>query len=461
MAKSNKLRSKPNRKPSRIGSAFLTILLLLIVAAGAVAGIIVFETEKPLVTIESDNPFLGINSEIIFSAVDRKSGLKSVYVSIEQDGKSRELYSEKQERKKWFYGAGPEKIEGKAAIDVGTAKLKDGEAELIVTATDFSLNNMFIGNEAVTRLPVTIDTRAPRIAMQHSQRYIRPGGAGMVVYDLSEPSDKHGALVNGLFFQGHPLRGRENRYVAFIALPWDTDSLHGSTVVAYDMAGNEGKAIFSMVLKKVREKTDRINVSDGFLNNKIPEFEQYYPEMSGTMLEQYLYANNEIRRRNAEAIKDVCNRPVPEQLWQDRFLRMSGQTMAGFAEQRTYYYNGEAVDNQVHLGIDIASIANADIKAANRGKVVFADYLGIYGYTVILDHGQGIFSLYSHLSRIDVAPGDMLDQGATIASSGATGMAGGDHLHFSMIVNGIFVTPIEWWDQNWIDLNIQDVLSQL
>lgn len=283
----------------------------------------------------------------------------------------------------------------------------------------------------------------------------------MVVYDLSEPSDKHGAQVNELFFQGYPLQGRENRYVAFIALPWDTDTLHGSKIVAYDMAGNEVNANFSMILKKMQKKVDRINVSDGFLNSKIPEFKHYYPEMSGSMLEQFLYANGEIRRKNVEAIKEVCNRSVSEQLWQGRFLRISGKTMAGYANQLTYYYNREAVDNQVHLGVDITSAANSEIKAANRGKVAFADHLGIYGNTVILDHGQGVFSLYSHLSRIDVALGDIIEQGAVIAYSGATGMAYGDYLHFSLIVNGIFVNPIEWWDQQWIDQNIKNILAHI
>ena len=158
---------------------------------------------------------------------------------------------------------------------------------------------------------------------------------------------------------------------------------------------------------------------------------------------------------------ELCSNSGDRQLWQDRFLRMSGQSMAGYAEQRTYYYKDKAVDQQVHLGMDIASTAAVAIKAANRGKVVFAGYLGIYGNTVILDHGQGVFSLYSHLSRIDAIVDEIVDQGKVIAYSGATGMAGGDHLHFSMLISGVFTNPIEWMDQNWIELNIKDILSRL
>jgi murein DD-endopeptidase MepM/ murein hydrolase activator NlpD len=137
---------------------------------------------------------------------------------------------------------------------------------------------------------------------------------------------------------------------------------------------------------------------------------------------------------------------------------MAGSRMAGFAEHRTYYYKNEEIDQQVHLGVDLASTKRAEIKAANRGNVIFADYLGIYGNNIILDHGQGVFSQYSHLSQIGVAVGELIEKGAPIGLSGATGMAGGDHLHFSILINGIFVTPLEWWDQQWLQLNIEDIL---
>jgi murein DD-endopeptidase MepM/ murein hydrolase activator NlpD len=87
-----------------------------------------------------------------------------------------------------------------------------------------------------------------------------------------------------------------------------------------------------------------------------------------------------------------------------------------------------------------------------------AGYLGIYGNTVILDHGQGVFSLYSHLSRITASEGDLLPQDGVLGASGTTGMAGGDHLHFSMLINGIFVNPLEWWDASWLDNNIEAML---
>ncbi len=226
-----------------------------------------------------------------------------------------------------------------------------------------------------------------------------------------------------------------------------------------DQAGNEGKAVFSMNFKKPKEKKDRINISDGFLKKKLPEFQEHYPEMQGSDIDKYLYVNNKIRISNAEKIAAICSNTVSEQLWQNRFIRMPGAGKAGFADQRTYYYQNKVIDHQTHLGMDIASTARVAIKAANSGKVIFAEYLGIYGNTVILDHGQGLSSLYSHLSSIDTKLDSLVNKDEVIGKSGTTGMAGGDHLHFSMLVHGIFVTPVEWWDQHWIDVNINNIIS--
>jgi len=462
MARKNRLR---RRGKSHAGRNILLTLLVLLVAGLGAAAFILFEAEKPTVTIKKEVRFLGSHIEIPFVAGDQKSGLASVVFAIEQGGQQKQLFNRTFQRKAWFGAAGPHNLAETVEVDVRKTGVKDGKATLVISARDFSLNGVFKGNETVLRLPVTVDTRPPRVAIDHAQQYIRPGGSGIVTYTLSEPAVKHGVEIDNLFFPGYPLDGKnqlngKNLFVAYIALPWDSGKPETTRVIAIDEAGNSGKAGFSMTLRKVPEKKDRINVSEGFLKRKIPEFEEHYPELTGSLLEKYIFVNNEIRRRNAQTIKEICRKPSPERFWHDRFIRMPGAGRAGFADQRTYYYKGKVIDHQTHLGMDIASTARVAIKAANSGKVVFADYLGIYGNTIILDHGQGLFSLYAHLSRIDTTPGAMVAKNDTIARSGATGMAGGDHLHFSMLINGIFVTPREWWDQHWIDVNINSVIGK-
>jgi len=437
---------------------FFTFLFLLI-AAGAAAGFILFEREKPQLTLEKKISFLGGPVELPFKATDKKSGIKQVVITLEQNGGIFQLFNKSFPRQAWLSQAGPKEIQEKITLDLARAGAKEGKAELIITVRDFSLNGLLKGNSTVSRLPVTIDTTPPKVTIQHAQQYIKPGSSGIVIYGVSEPTERHGVMIDSTFFQGYPLNGREKKFIAYIALPWNSFKPEKTCIIAEDKAGNTGKAIFSMRFKKAREKKDRINVSDGFLNKKLPEFKEHYPEMKGTELEQYLYVNNTIRTLNAQQISKICSNTIPEQLWQDRFIRMPGAGKAGYADQRTYYYQGRAVDHQTHLGMDIASTARVNIKAANKGKVIFADYLGIYGNMIILDHGQGVASLYSHLSSIDTEVGRTVAKDELIAHSGATGLAGGDHLHFSILVNGIFVTPVEWWDQHWINVNINNFIK--
>jgi murein DD-endopeptidase MepM/ murein hydrolase activator NlpD len=114
-------------------------------------------------------------------------------------------------------------------------------------------------------------------------------------------------------------------------------------------------------------------------------------------------------------------------------------------------YKGKEIDQQVHLGFDLAVTSAVAVVAANDGKVVHASPLGIYGNCVIIDHGLGVQSLYAHLSSFDVKVGDTVTKGQPIGRSGMTGLAGGDHLHFTMLVNGNAVNAVEWWDKKWME----------
>ena len=138
----------------------------------------------------------------------------------------------------------------------------------------------------------------------------------------------------------------------------------------------------------------------------------------------------------------------------------NSQVESGFLDHRTYLYDGDEIDQQVHLGFDLASTANAPIGAAAQGAVVYADYLGIFGNCVIIDHGMGLQSLYAHLSSIDVSPGDDVGYGQQLGRSGQSGLAGGDHLHFTMLLQGHPVTPVEWWDPQWIEDRVMRKLRE-
>jgi len=134
---------------------------------------------------------------------------------------------------------------------------------------------------------------------------------------------------------------------------------------------------------------------------------------------------------------------------------------ANFADERTYTYNGEPIDKAYHLGYDLSVTKRYPAEAANVGTVVFAGDLGIYGNTVILDHGLGLFTLYSHLSAIGVKDGEAVKQRQVLGRTGETGLAAGDHLHYGVYLHGVAVLPVEWWDPKWIKDNIQPKLDGL
>jgi murein DD-endopeptidase MepM/ murein hydrolase activator NlpD len=113
-------------------------------------------------------------------------------------------------------------------------------------------------------------------------------------------------------------------------------------------------------------------------------------------------------------------------------------------------YKGKQVDHQVHLGFDLSDTANAPVHVANDGRVVWADSLGIYGNCVVVDHGYALQSIYGHMNRIDVKVGDMVKKNQSLGVAGATGLAGGVHVHFSMQIDGVQINPVEWWDEHWI-----------
>ena len=420
---------------------------------------LVGEMAKPQVVLNGDSAHLGLSRQISLVASDAKSGLSSIEVALVQEGKKAVLLERAYPRAGYFSGAGPQKVEETIEITPKALGFKDGSAELVVKAADFSWWNWLRGNITVQSTAVTIDTKPPVISVMESPKYIKGGGAGVVIYRVSEVAGRHGVLINEIFYPGFSLPKRgEGIYGACMGLPHDIVALEKSFVVAADLAGNEAKAPFTMNLHVRKIVSDKITISDGFLSAKLPEFATYYPELSGTPVEQYVTVNNDIREANYQKIQEVCAKFRPERLWDGRFGRMEGSPRAGYADHRTYLYNNEKIDEQVHLGVDIASLEHANIEAANRGVVVFAEYLGIYGNTVILDHGQGIFSLYSHMSQIDVPVGTMAEKGSVLGLSGTTGMAGGDHLHFGILVNGIFVDPREWWDEEWLKLHMLSVL---
>jgi murein DD-endopeptidase MepM/ murein hydrolase activator NlpD len=260
-------------------------------------------------------------------------------------------------------------------------------------------------------------------------------------------------------YPGYPLGGSDPAVkVAFFALLYNQDLHTPINAFARDDAGNEAKASFIDDVFEKPQKKSRIELDDKFLNRVVPEILEHAPELKmapppdgSDMMPAFLRINGELRKTNADQIAAMSKKSAATRLWDGAFVQLgNSQVEASFADHRTYIYKGKEVDQQVHLGFDLAVTAHVPVHAANSGVVVNADWLGIYGNCVVIDHGQGVQSLYGHLMSFDVKVGDKVTRGQQIGRSDSTGLAGGDHLHFTMLVGGRMVNPVEWWDAHWI-----------
>ena len=131
----------------------------------------------------------------------------------------------------------------------------------------------------------------------------------------------------------------------------------------------------------------------------------------------------------------------PEQHWSDEFiLPGAGPVSMKFGTRE--YVNGKKRGQ--HRGLDLAVSSGTEIKAAENGKVVFAGKLKAFGGTVVIDHGQGVHTLYFHLSKFMKAVGEAVEEGEIIALSGNSGISSGPHLHWGMSVNNVRVDPLQW-----------------
>jgi len=428
----------------------LLLLLILLGALGAGAFVYFRDTTAPGIEASPESGPVSARRPLTARLSDDGAGLKSLRITVVQGEKAVEVVARD-------FVSGTTTAE--ETVNLGGANLQEGSFEVRITAVDHSPFHFGAGNTNEKVLKFEYDNKPPAVTILSTAHNINQGGAGLVVYTISEPVEKTGVTVGGLFFPGH--RQPSGTYVCLFAFPYDMNpSTFVPKVLATDPAGNERLAGIYYHLNPKPFPTDRIEVSQKFLETKIvPDFQHYYPAVTDP-LELFLKVNREMREQNTSALLDFGRQTAGQPLWDGVFMRQPNAAVPGFfAQARTYYHAGQAIDRQTHLGIDLASTAQAPVPAANAGTVVFADELGIYGNCVVIDHGLGLQTLYGHLSQITVQKGETVSKGQIVGRTGATGMAGGDHLHLSVLIAGQQVTPLEWWDPNWLKNNISDKLT--
>lgn len=454
-------RSERNLKPKLIAIAAILI-------CGAIGWLLWIKLEgtPPVVSLDLPRKTLNADAAISLTVEDPGSGLRGVRVTLSRNGQEAVLAEKTYQKTDFLSGGAVRRDQVSLTADPEAIGGDDGPAELTITALDHSWRRWWNGNRTILTQRVVLDNRPPDLRVESDAHNMSPGGAALVIYSLSEPCPEHGVEVGESFFPGYPadsVFGEADRevYMAFMALAPDQGPGTGMAVRAVDAAGNEGRAGFRHYIRNRSFRADVIGISDGFLDQTLPEFANDIPKAVGDdSLERFLWVNRELRRINYDEMTAAAHQSDPRMHWEGPFLRLpNAARRASFADRRTYRYDDTVIDHQTHLGIDLASLSRAPVPAANAGRVAFTGRIGIYGKTVMIDHGFGLFSTYSHLSGIDVAVDDSVARGDIIGQTGKTGLAGGDHLHFGILIHNTFTDPVEWWDDNWIRHNVMDKIE--
>ena len=451
----------------RIGRLLLFVLFVALVLGG-VAYYLAGSAPGPGIEIVRPTVAVGLESnfEMVIESPDGR--LSAVEAALVQDGQRFPLFSLDQPETATITQDSPERI--RIARPFGRRQfpaLNPGDATLEIDATRpvlFGLREA----ESTATLALRLRFDPPRLQVLSRNHFVNHGGSEMVVYRVTPPDAESGVRVGDRTYPGFPAAGAgltstdPSLRVAFFALAHDQDLGTPMEVFGVDEADNVGRANLDHRALPKSFRRSRLNVSDTFFERVVPAILDRTPDLhvdqasDNPLLQGFLAVNGELRRLNAETIASFSRQTAPEILWEGAFRQLgNSQVESGFADHRTYLYQDTEVDQQVHLGFDLASTASAPVEAANRGRVLFADYLGIYGNCVILDHGMGLQTLYAHLSSIDVSVSQMVEKNESLGRTGATGLAGGDHLHFTMLVHGQPVNPVEWWDSHWIEDRIR------
>ena len=208
-------------------------------------------------------------------------------------------------------------------------------------------------------------------------------------------------------------------YEALLAV--DMDTKPGKYQVKVQGRDQEGKSLAgasSLEVKKVSFKTQTLSLPSSMV------------DLDPTTLE----------RVNAESqrVEAVFQRTRKEKLWKGRFLRpVPGEISTPFGLRRVINRQNKSP----HSGVDLRAEEGTPILASNAGSVILVDDFFFSGKSVILDHGQGVYSMYFHLSEILVREGEKISKGDVLGQVGSTGRSTGPHLHWGVRVRGAKVDP--------------------
>ncbi len=416
------------------------ILGVIVLAVLVSTAFFLARSATPIIELPASVQSLGQATPITVHVTD-PHGIRNLTASVEQNGTQYKVFEASQP------SSLPDTTADFTAGVKTTPQLQAGKAKLILEAVSNDLRR----KTARVERDVMIVTQPPSVSVDSEQHYLYLGMADLATFGVSGSWTEAGIRVGDQKFRAWPMPGGKPGMFSLFAFAWNMPPDTIPMVYASNGAGNDVTSPLVVIFPKKEQPkytTHDLQVSDAFLQKVVGELD---PNGTGDPVTRFVKINTDMRRANNQTLSDLRFKTADKFLWSQPFARQShSQAEATFADVRNYIYHGKKIDQQVHLGYDLAVTQHIGVQASNDGKVVYAAPLGIYGNCIVVDHGYGLQTIYGHLSRIDVHEGDMVKRGQAMGLSGMTGMAGGDHIHFAMQLDGVQIDPKEWWDPHWI-----------
>jgi murein DD-endopeptidase MepM/ murein hydrolase activator NlpD len=432
------------------------VIIILFVLLAVFLASLAFVSKEPALAINPPITAIGTSTPVKIHVV-APHGVRRIVATIEQNGATYPMLDKRYPTHRVVFREHKDIIDVLFAAGKNKAPaLKDGKARITIAAE----SNDFLGRTARTSADIDVITTPPRVSVDGFQHYINQGGCELVTFTASGYWSEGGVRVGKYTFRSFPMPGAQspNARFAIFAYPWDLPPGIEPQVYVRNPAGTEAHGHFWFKLFPKKFRAEDFNLTDQVMNRLVDQID---PSSTGDLLQRFLRINGPMRRANNQTLADLRLKSEERVLWHGPFVQLGNSKVeAHFADVRTYIYQGKKVDEQVHLGFDLAVTQHTPVVAANDGKVLWASDLGIYGNCIVIDHGYGLQSIYGHLADFEVKVGDTVKRGQEIGKSDSTGLALGDHLHFSMQVDGVQVNPVEWWDQHWIHDRILSKLPE-
>lgn len=322
------------------------------------------------------------------------------------------------------------------------------------------------------QIKVTANISSPKLKIITTSPVITHGGTGLVTFESEKKADlSFLALIDEKTVTYFPQTLLKDGYYILL-FSWYTEYssiLSNQYLLAMDNSGNITTVPITAKAKLRNYRKKNITLPNNYATQKAKEFSLSKKE--AIKLEGNIKAINSLlssqkkvsrwlltRTNFHDSIRQIIKTPF---IFSKPSTPMSNYIITSqYGDQRHYFYKKKLVRSSTHRGLDFASYKNTPLYALLDGTVVYADWNSGNGKNIIIAHGLGVFSSYSHNEKLLVKKGDKVKAGQQISISGTTGQSTGDHLHLAIIIQGMYVEPKEWLSDKSLKKLFFDPISQ-